>query len=565
MRPNVSQLLSSTHSLRALFAAGIVLALAGCATATPAATPAPSAPVRTGSAVSETAAPTSTGSATRTGGVTGSALPSRDAAEAATIRAFDALRGDSARLDVFLRAMPKGGDLHNHLSGAIYAESFIAWADSDGDCLRASVLTVVPPRSCGDSLPTVHAALLRDGALHDRLVDAFSMRNYHPAMESGHDRFFATFGRFGAATDGRTGDMLAEVTHRAAEEGERYLELMLTPDGGSVGRLGLATGWNDDWDHLRQELLDAGLRDTLKLASHALDRAEARRDSILGCSGAHPDPGCMVTVRYDYQVLRAMPRPWVFAQILAGFEMTRADPRVVGFNLVQPEDDPVSMRDYTLHMRIIQHLHAVYPDVPVTLHAGELVPGMVPPEGLRFHIRQAVEIAGARRIGHGVDVLHEDDPDGLLKEMAKRHVMVEINLTSNDVILGVRGARHPLRTYLAYGVPVALSTDDAGVSRSDITWEWVKAVEEQGVDYPTLKAMDRNSLEYAFVEGASLWRDYATLTPVDACAPAAGGLDGASCRAFTAANTKARLEASLERDLRAFEARVAKGGWPIEW
>jgi hypothetical protein len=143
--------------------------------------------------------------------------------------------------------------------------------------------------------------------------------------------------------------------------------------------------------------------------------------------------------------------------------------------------------------------------------------------------------------------------------MAQRRVMVEINLTSNDVILGVAGGRHPLRTYLDYGVPVALSTDDEGVSRSEMTLEYRKAVEEQGVDYPTLKAMARNSLEYAFVEGASLWADYDALAPVEACATASGGLEGASCRAFTAANEKARLQASLEVDLGAFEARVAAG------
>ncbi len=549
---------------RSVLAGVASLTLVACAAggAAQRATRVPSAPGPEGAARTSASAPTAptvSDSVARTSALAG------NRAEAATARAFDVLRGDSARLVVFLRAMPKGGDLHNHLSGAVYAERFVAWADSDGDCVRMGSLSLVPAHACGDSLPTVAAATARDPGLHDRLVDAFSMRKYHPAVESGHDRFFATFGRFGAATYGRTGDMLAEVSRRAAAEGERYLELMLTPDGSGARRLGAAVGWKDDWDQFRQGLLDAGLRDTMRAASRTLDRAEARRDSILGCGTGHADPGCAVTVRYDYQVLRAMPRAMVFAQILAGFEMTRSDPRVVGFNLVQPEDDPVAMRDYTLHMRIIQQLHRLYPDVPVTLHAGELAVGMVPPEGLRFHIRQAVEIAGAKRIGHGVDVLHEDDPDGLLEEMARRHVMVEINLTSNDVILGVRGALHPLRTYLAYHVPVALSTDDAGVSRSDISWEWRKAVEEQGIDYPTLKMMDRNSLEYAFVEGESLWRDYETLTPVDACAPASGGLDGASCRAFTAVNTKARLEASLERDLKAFEERVARGGgWPVK-
>ena len=100
------------------------------------------------------------------------------------------------------------------------------------------------------------------------------------------------------------------------------------------------------------------------------------------------------------------------------------------------------------------------------MHAGELAPGLVPPEGLTFHIRDSVEIAGAERIGHGVDMMHETNAAGLLDEMAARHVMVEICLTSNEVILGISGRDHPLGTYRRHGVPVALATDDEGVARS---------------------------------------------------------------------------------------------------
>ena len=206
-------------------------------------------------------------------------------------------------------------------------------------------------------------------------------------------------------------------------------------------------------------------------------------------------------------------------------------------------------------MRIIGALRRHYPGVNVTLHAGELWEGLVPPEGLRFHIREAVEVAGARRIGHGIDVLHEDEPEALLATMAEREVMVEINLTSNDVILGVSGREHPLAAYLEAGVPVALSTDDEGVSRSEMTLEWVRAVEDQGLDYETLKTMARNSLEYAFLEGASIWADRARWMPVPACGAEIGGWLGASCASFTAGSAKARLQRQLELDYAEFEGR----------
>src|ERR1035441_9014196 len=111
----------------------------------------------------------------------------------------------------------------------------------------------------------------------------------------------------------------------------------------------------------------------------------------------------------------------------------RAEPRFVGFNLVMPEDYYVPMHDFDLHMRMIEALHKFYPATHVSLHAGELAMGLVPPEGLRFHIRESIEHGGAERIGHGVAVMSEDDPIGLLQEMAKKNVLVEICLTSTDV------------------------------------------------------------------------------------------------------------------------------------
>jgi adenosine deaminase len=102
--------------------------------------------------------------------------------------------------------------------------------------------------------------------------------------------------------------------------------------------------------------------------------------------------------------------------------------------------------------------------------------------------------------------MQETDAPGLLRLMASRNVLVEIALTSNEAILGIHGAAHPLATYLRYGVPVALVTDDEGVSRSDMTHEYLRAVTDQGIDYATLRTMARNSLFYSFVQPATKGR-----------------------------------------------------------
>ncbi|HEX3646174.1 MAG TPA: hypothetical protein VHT95_11245 [Vicinamibacterales bacterium] len=430
------------------------------------------------------------------------AAPATAPGEAATALYFASIRNNPLLLLAFLADMPKGGDLHNHLSGAIYAESYLRWAADDGLCLVTATLSIVGGTcDAGGGRPPA-SEVVRNGDVYSRAIDAMSMRHWDPT-QSGHDHFFATFSHFGPAS-AKTGDMLAEVAARAAAEHVSYLELMLTPDGGAGAARGAAAPWDPDFARQRDKLLAAGFRDAVISAARGrLDQAEARQRELLKCGAIQADGGCRVTLRYIYQVGRANTPQSVFGQMLAGFEIASSDPRLVSLNLVQPEDDPLAVHDFLLQMGMLDYLHGQYPNVKITLHAGELVEGLVPPEALRFHIRESVRLGHASRIGHGAGVIYEDDPLALLRELASKKVLVEIALSSNDLILGIRGSRHPLRTYLKYGVPVALVTDDPGVSRSSLTLEYRKAVEEHGLDYRTLKRMVRSSIEYSFAEAAT--------------------------------------------------------------
>jgi adenosine deaminase len=471
-------------------------------------------------------------------------------------------------LHAFLEGMPKGGDLHSHLSGAVYAETFLQDAAADHVCInpqaldfaRHGVALATEPCATG----SVDAATLpQHQSLDDRLIDSFSMRTFVPTTgDSGHDHFFATFDHFEGLARSHTPEWVDEVAARAAAQNEQYLELMDTPDVAfAVIAQAKPVPPGTGYAAWRQQLLDGGLSQQALAIRQQMDQFELARRQQERCGTAQPAPACTVEVRYLYQVLRNMPPAAVFAQIVLGFEVAAADlasphPHYIGINLVQPEDAQYSMADYKLHMQMIAALRQFYPHVQVTLHAGELAPGLVPPDGLRFHIREAIEIAGAQRIGHGVDVIYEDRPDDLLKTMAERHILVEINLTSNDVILGIQGKNHPLPLYRKYGVPVALSTDDEGVSRIDLTHEYAMAAETFDLTYPDLKEIARNSIEYSFLPGSSFWADHDYGRPNAACATALHSRDDAEggCAAYLTSNPKARQQWELERRFQRFEA-----------
>lgn len=467
---------------------------------------------------------------------------------------------DRAMLRQVLQAMPKGGDLHNHLSGSIYAESYLRYAAEEGLCVDSSKLVITQcltpaqmaanPSAAATIVPAT-ALLAPYSSLYGTMLDALSMRQFRATLESGHDHFFNTFGKFSAVSKTHVPEMLTEDVWRLASENVDYVETIWAPDFGRARELLKFVRPDESLADMRAAMMQSGQVPPIVAASRAaIDNAEARMRADLHCGTPAAQPGCDSTVRYLYELHRGVPIQQFFAELVTGYELATADPRVVGLNPVMPEDSYISMHDFDEQMEMFAFFHQLYPKIHLTTHAGELVPGIVQPEGLRRHIRDSVMVAGAERIGHGVDVTYEDDAPGLMKTMATRGVAVEVCLTSNDVILGVSGKAHPLRLYLAAGVPVALATDDPGVSRDDMTNQYMRAVQDQGLDYPTLKRLARNSLEYSFAEGESLWsnHDYSKIASV------CGDASSSTCKTFLASNTKARIEWRLEQRLREFEA-----------
>lgn len=454
-----------------------------------------------------------------------------------------------------------------HLSGAIYAETFLRNAADDNLCADPVKLVLlpnvgttksVPPQPvCADGTVAASSAFTNQ-KLYDALVDSFSMRSFVPsAGTSGHDQFFATFGRFNGIRKTHHGEWLDEIATRAAAQNEQYLEIMHTPDFSVALRLAAQQHWAGDPAAMREALLKSGLRDNIALDRAEIDAMEHRRNDIERCGTPQAAPACAVKIRFLYQVLRAFAPKQVFAQTLLGFELAGTDPRIVGINFVQPEDANMAMSQYRTQMDMLHYLRAQYPNVHLSLHAGELAPGLVPPEGLRFHIREAVERAGAERIGHGVDIASETGTAGLLREMHDRHIAVEINLTSNDVILGVTGPNHPLALYRAAGVPFALSTDDEGVSRIDLTNEYVRAVTDQHLDYAALKQSARASIEHSFLPGEALFSQQDTFAAMaHGCTrpSAATATPAQTCAAFLQTSEKAAEQYELERRFLIFEA-----------
>ena len=474
-----------------------------------------------------------------------------------TGRYLDSIKTNHQQLTAFLKDMPKGGDLHIHPSGATYAENMIRYVADDHLCINSQTYVVYEDSHC-DAQNLLENAIKKED-FYNKVIDAWSMRNFKGNSESGHDHFFAAFSKYSVIVKKHRKEVLAEIAERAGLQNESYLELMSLADDNESGLLGKQLGWNPDFGKMREKLQAHDFVKITQKISKSIDQDEAGIKATLACDTEHAKAGCQVIVRYLYQVLREQEPEMVFAQLLAGFQAANQDKRVVGLNLVQPEDGPISMRDYKLQMQMIGYFHALYPKVFVTLHAGELDSSLVPSDGLKFHIHDAVTVAKANRIGHGFDIAGEDDAEALLHKMAKDAILVEINLSSNFSILNGGGEPHPLPLYMQFAVPLALSTDNEGISRSNLTNEYRLAVEKFQLNYTTLKTFARNSLTYSFLPGLALWSDPNYQESVAECHNDVLGSRSPStrCSAFLLANEKAKLQWDLERRFVQFETKLS--------
>ena len=146
-----------------------------------------------------------------------------------------------------------------HLTGAVYAETFLTNAAADNLCVNTATLSFTKNAGTTRSLPAqpvcaegnvAAASVFKNQKLYDALVDSFSMRSFVPSSGiSGHDQFFATFDRFSGTSKVHLGEWLDEVATRAASQNEQYLEIMQTPGFANAAKLGYQFGWPDHRSH----------------------------------------------------------------------------------------------------------------------------------------------------------------------------------------------------------------------------------------------------------------------------------------------------------------------------
>ncbi|SFD81967.1 amidohydrolase family protein [Flavobacterium phragmitis] len=425
---------------------------------------------------------------------------------------LEKIRNNEALLTAFFQQMPKGGDLHHHFSGSVYTEPLLERAIAEDFYLNLETLAVSKTKPANGNWENF-SSLRNKGKLEhyeQQIMQTWSIKDYNGSVPS-DDQFFDSFQKFEPTIKGHFAEGMLELKKRAIAENVLYIETQLSTIPCDMNVSDLA----DFNSKLRQASKQKDEKAVLKLLDElykSLQKKEAKKyaedfnNNFL--AKLHKDLKIddeKFTMRYQNFVLRFMEPVDLFKNLVIAFISSSESKLTAGVNIVSPEHGENSMKDYWLHMVMFKYCHSKFPDVKYTLHAGELTLGLVQPEELTWHINDAIYVAGANRIGHGVDMAYEANSYDLLKYMSKNNIPIEINLASNEFILKVKENRHPFTLYKEFNVPIVISTDDAGILRSNMTEQYVLLAKRyQDVSYSTIKKYVYNSINYSFIQDESV-------------------------------------------------------------
>ena len=431
------------------------------------------------------------------------------------VKLLSAATPNIAELTLFANMLPKGGDLHHHYSGAIYVETYLDWVGKKNYCIyRENDEKLNIHKYYIETRPTAELvaeavkicittdAVRNDDPFYRELLKHWSDKDYanhYHEQYAPDQQFFATFGFFGPVSNAAYQEGLQSLKDRAKAENVQYLETMLISSP-TVDNPDLAKKIND----LKANATDDEINDALNgfsnfMAGDAAAKAKIDQYVTFLEEVAVGIDDADFKVRFQAYVSRNNAPAKVFSGLYSAFAAAKESKVLVGVNIVGPENGYVAMRDYSLHMKMFRFLKQRFAGVKLSLHSGELAMGMVPPEGLKYHISEAVKIAGANRIGHGVDITHETNADELLEILRVSKTVIEVNLTSNEFILGVKNEAHPVQVYRKYDIPFVISTDDPGVSRDNLSTEYLLFISRYKPTYEELKKTAYNSIRYSFL------------------------------------------------------------------
>jgi adenosine deaminase CECR1 len=398
---------------------------------------------------------------------------------------FDDIKQNGSATDLYrvLYAMPKGGDLHNHLSGSNFSEWWYELALAEKE-RGYEYYTKVRIENC------VAYGGNEYGRAPYYLMFRTIMAVVYESLSDCEKREYRLLQNLSA--DEKTGWLNSIRLDKPFEGRDEFF-------GTHWPRMH-ALGWNpwiqaetlflnmrafgaEDLSYLETQVSIAGFVNPDGTPMPSEQAVTIMRERLQQADAIATG----VTVRMQVSILRFLPNAEDQLRFVYRYVHDHND-LFVAVNIVGREDN-----DKGYPMRFLETLRDMrrqYPGVKLSIHAGEV-------DEPNYHVRDTL-LLGADRIGHGLNLITDDDT---MRLMRHGPYLVETNLISNLLLQYVSDyAEHPFPEYLRTGIPVALSTDDRGMWDSTMTDEFFVAVTEFNLSWDEIRALSRNSLQYSFAQ-----------------------------------------------------------------
>lgn len=177
--------------------------------------------------------------------------------------------------------------------------------------------------------------------------------------------------------------------------------------------------------------------------------------------------------------------PIEYAEQLLDVALAYRDRGVVALGLAGPEAQSGADLGPVFHRALDEGLHSVP-------HAGEATGPA--------SIREAIDVLGAERIGHGFRIVEDED---LVAEVRDRGIPLEVCPTSNVVLRNVSSyEEHPLPQLIEAGLVVTLNSDDPAMFSSPVAGEYEVARRMYGLSDAELAGLARAGVRASYADDA---------------------------------------------------------------
>ncbi len=128
----------------------------------------------------------------------------------------------------------------------------------------------------------------------------------------------------------------------------------------------------------------------------------------------------------------------------------------------------------------------------ITIHSGEAPHPKAPK-----WVIDAVEVLKADRIGHGVQIIHDES---VMRVVRERGITLELCPTSNMLTNAIPKLEdHPLKKLYDFGIPVTINTDDPGIFNTNLNREYRIAHQIIGMSLKDLEVCAQTAAERSFI------------------------------------------------------------------